>query len=1216
MKGDFSRYTFNKKKHYNGVLMQQGRVQLDADWNEQQAIDRYRTEIQGKDVVGPCGAPRDNPGFKITWSGGNQLNIGKGHYYVDGILAENENPVDYDKQPDFPTPPDIQKLIKKNGDVGLVYLDVWQRHITSLDNPYLREKALDGPDTTTRLKTVWQVKVLPLSAITISNPKALEENILIWRELEAKLKGTIDENAIKENRSKQIEVEHKIIDLVPMLHCGGEITEWSKEIAPSTGKLNAHTTESNEDEGPCLLPPLAGYKRLENQLYRVEIHKGGPRNVATFKWSRDNASIVTEIIKINGAEVEVSDVGKDEELEFADNQWVEITDDKTELGGQPGQLIQIKNVDSATKIIKLKKSPTPVDMALHPKLRRWDHVKQSGASVAENGIGMGTVDAWIPLEEGIEVHFSAGTYKTGDYWLIPGRTATGEIEWPPYEVPNKNPIAQPPLGIKHHFCRLALVFKYSSKFYVFEDCRRLFPPVTELTNLFYISGDGQEAMPGDDLPKPLVVGVSNGQWPVAGARIRFEIIEGSGQLKDVGTGGCVMTGADGTARCNWRLGNAKRSQQVKTTLLGAGGKTLHIPIIFTANLSRAEYVFYDPKGCKKLENDKNLQLALERLSNLAKISYLSGDGQESLPGQAKGLPKLLQVSVANKCGPVNGAIVRFKAQDNGRVAKSRDELPGSNINTIDVKTKDGIASCAWKLNDQGKPSQQLEATLIPPAGGDFNNIQLPNNIVFTANLSIARQVAYDPKNCAKLAGKNTVQEAIDELCKTAGGGGCAVSVGEWEKDADFLNLSEALDYLLGKQTDICICLLPGDHDLPDGLKIEGPEGSKNIYLKITGCGPGTRVNIKNPWQVSSLGSFVLRDVEVTFDNIGIMQFAQCHEVSLESCSITGITKDQQVLLSIEGADRIRLEKNIINAYQQKSLEKPSIVLEGAGLEAGELFKVLSERDFNLKASRFAKEVSILSLQKRRAIAKEIKRSLNRPGVKLSIAEKNIYNGLADILVAPRRDNTRRLNIMESSLLANFKRIRAVAQRTLPGNAIVIMDEDADVILGSNDINGMVTFYGIRGPEIETLGDQELKSVKEYISRGRLKITGSTGRLQARNNRFTRLLVGDNLIRKIKDIIGQSGSAELSNIFGECFMTDNLIKTGPNQLITKHLSMMSNLFEFGEGVATGEDIIVAGITITDRAVFVGNQAEDNVRIYSVSRDLQGAANLPVNLVIPM
>ena len=48
MKGDFSRLTFDPKKHYRRVLMQQGRVQVDADWNEQEAINQFRAEIEAR----------------------------------------------------------------------------------------------------------------------------------------------------------------------------------------------------------------------------------------------------------------------------------------------------------------------------------------------------------------------------------------------------------------------------------------------------------------------------------------------------------------------------------------------------------------------------------------------------------------------------------------------------------------------------------------------------------------------------------------------------------------------------------------------------------------------------------------------------------------------------------------------------------------------------------------------------------------------------------------------------------------------------------------------------------------------------------------------------------------------------------------------------------------------------------------------------------------
>ena len=65
MAGDFSRSTFIPEKHYSGVLMQQGRVQLDADWNEQLAIQHHRTETEATDVIGACGVPKTNDGFKV-----------------------------------------------------------------------------------------------------------------------------------------------------------------------------------------------------------------------------------------------------------------------------------------------------------------------------------------------------------------------------------------------------------------------------------------------------------------------------------------------------------------------------------------------------------------------------------------------------------------------------------------------------------------------------------------------------------------------------------------------------------------------------------------------------------------------------------------------------------------------------------------------------------------------------------------------------------------------------------------------------------------------------------------------------------------------------------------------------------------------------------------------------------------------------------------------
>src|SRR5438105_4597295 len=95
MKGDYSRDTFDPAKHFSRVLMQQGRVQLDADWNEQGAILLHYLQTLAADLIGSYGGPLDHLGFEIKPVPATDptkltdLSIGFGRYYVDGILCEN-----------------------------------------------------------------------------------------------------------------------------------------------------------------------------------------------------------------------------------------------------------------------------------------------------------------------------------------------------------------------------------------------------------------------------------------------------------------------------------------------------------------------------------------------------------------------------------------------------------------------------------------------------------------------------------------------------------------------------------------------------------------------------------------------------------------------------------------------------------------------------------------------------------------------------------------------------------------------------------------------------------------------------------------------------------------------------------------------------------------------------------------------------------------------
>ena len=435
MKGDFTRDTFRQDKHYSSVRMQQGRVQLDADWNEQLDIQAYIDRITHTDVIGKCGGPmgvdangHDLAGFKLG-SKDSKLVITKGRYYVDGILIENEATTTLTQQPDLPDL-DLSKLSKG---VYLAYLDVWERHITALEDPELREVALGGPDTTTRTRVVWQVK---------------------------------------------------LEDAGNARDCSAFGPDWGPKNSQSTGLLSARAEPDPDSDDPCIVPADAGYRRLENQLYRVEIHKPGPVGTATYKWSRENGSIVTRWETQDGNNLVVSTVGKDEVLRFSTGDWVELTDDTRELHGKRGVLVQLNKVEDLTLTMNALTINDPDDPSANsvdinkfprnPKIRRWESKDERPVTIA------GGNDGYLKLEKGVEIRFkTGGMYQTGDYWMIPARVNTGNVIWECDETTNQ-PAFLPAHGIHHHYCGIGVVAYDGKEWQVLDDCRKLFPPLTEI----------------------------------------------------------------------------------------------------------------------------------------------------------------------------------------------------------------------------------------------------------------------------------------------------------------------------------------------------------------------------------------------------------------------------------------------------------------------------------------------------------------------------------------------------------------------------------------------------------------------------------------------------------------------------------------------------------------------------------------------------------------
>jgi hypothetical protein len=480
MRGDFSRFTFDPLNHYRSVYMQQGRVQLDADWNEQIDILHHYLESYLRDLLGPGAGQRESAGFEIRMveeseleeqetrrlprisveengspekegsseTGGQareqsndaafDLHIGYGRYYVDGVLYENEQSVLFSAQPDYPGAAFPTR--SEEHAHAIVYLDAWQHHITAFEEPALLETALENLDTTTRVQNLWQVKILPVR----HHPALADHERVSYAEI-------------------------------------ASLPEWNELLnrQGNRGQLSArHQPDS---------------VTLDNQLYRVEIHDVRDER-ARFKWSRENGSIVFDVQRIESIRppekeggpaqltLTLGQQGRDITL-LHTGDWVEIVDNALVLRGPTLPLYQvILAPDAVNRQVIVQGPPSAYLEALGQQpanrllLRRWDH----GSS--PHGLTTVRVDEWLNLEHGIQVRFTGeDNYQVGDYWLIPSRALSDSIAWPADE--NNEPLSLWPRGIYHHYSPLALLHRREERWRVAKDLRQFFDPLPLLTEV-------------------------------------------------------------------------------------------------------------------------------------------------------------------------------------------------------------------------------------------------------------------------------------------------------------------------------------------------------------------------------------------------------------------------------------------------------------------------------------------------------------------------------------------------------------------------------------------------------------------------------------------------------------------------------------------------------------------------------------------------------------
>ena len=501
MKGDFSRFTFDPQKHYSGVLHQQGRVWLDSDWNEEvlERLALLQTEL--RDVIGPSGVPSPGSGFRLTASSNadalDDFGISAGHCYVNGILCQLDADTTYLSQPDLLDPPRIS--IPTDGSTlrALVYLEVWQRLITYLEDDSIREIALGGPDTSARLKNIVQVKLktlpsdsgsltcsqaaqlLPTSGggtLTTIQPTGIQPQNTCQLPDAATFTG-------RENHLYRVEI-HDPGDVAGSSDGGAfsialssSVSAGATQLGLATGLTTAQADAAqrsgfitiSDNSGKSERLPLAHNgvssdgltltvgRKLKN-AYPTGNGAAVAGGIARFKWSRNNASFAVNITSVQPDRVTVTltGLGHDVATSLRAGDLVEIGDDASELGPGRGHLTTLAKDPDPDSFTAILSDPLPSSFQLpgsltsppsssgdrHMVLRRWDGTGEPAAVYSDAGTpGMN-------LGDGVHIQFGGRDHRSGDYWQFTSRTVDGSVE----------PLVDaPPSGITRSRAAIALV---------------------------------------------------------------------------------------------------------------------------------------------------------------------------------------------------------------------------------------------------------------------------------------------------------------------------------------------------------------------------------------------------------------------------------------------------------------------------------------------------------------------------------------------------------------------------------------------------------------------------------------------------------------------------------------------------------------------------------------------------------------------------------------
>jgi hypothetical protein len=519
MVSDRARVSYDPSQQYRSVVMQQGRVTVEADWNEAQLIASEETRLEALDFVGPAGTP-DN-GYAISLIPGSfDFNVGAGIMYVGGIRVWLPSAIAAGQTLMGPYIPVSVTIAAGSGSTWTLSADLGTigPEAMVVSNPgnaaigFAFTGSISGATLTVSGLTYSQQQAndwldWPNDPSWVGVPKtAPTSNEYVYLFLREQEVSAVEDSDLKDialggpdTAQRTRLVQHVVRLETTGTDCPSALTAaqttWATQgfalnddcSVASFARLQVGFVPPSTMPTPCDPTAQSGYLGADNQLIRVQVSdpKAGPQCLL---WGYDDASFLYKVTVTSATSVTLQSAPVDAEHIPQSGQVVEVLmaaallSNGQYVAAPTGQIFTLgaSAYDPDSQILTL---PSSLNVPLYGD--------GTSANPSPPQVFLRIWEGTLPItpgayqtlpNTGVQVNLTStkanNVFRGGDYWMFAVRPALPTLVYP--ERYASGP--QPPDGPREWICPLA-VLAWTASTPIALSCRNLFNNLVDLTAL-------------------------------------------------------------------------------------------------------------------------------------------------------------------------------------------------------------------------------------------------------------------------------------------------------------------------------------------------------------------------------------------------------------------------------------------------------------------------------------------------------------------------------------------------------------------------------------------------------------------------------------------------------------------------------------------------------------------------------------------------------------